>query len=177
MSGSIPPEDPSIPVVVTPSVNDSIPPVVVSPIPGGYIATTNTMFDVASLNQQIESAIASVPQDKRGCFLVRADLKKATVALMIRAGDNVSFVARVQKSYAGDGIEADVSGRVAFLVGSGGGPKQMTVMDYYHVFRGDPAPQIAPNSRWRAFVKATGIHYLNLRPYLDGERWWDSHVS
>jgi len=176
MSGSIPPEDPSIPVVVTPSVNDSIPPVVVSPIPGGYIATTNTMFDVASLNQQIESAIASVPQDKRGCFLVRADLKKATVALMIRAGDNVSFVTRVQKSYAGDGIEADVSGRVTFLFGSGSGPKLMTVMDYYHVFRGVSAA-FAPNSRWRAFVKAVGIHYFNLRPYLDGECWWDSHVS
>jgi len=147
-------------------------PVTVNPVAGGYVVTTNTMFDVGSLSQQIDSAIASVPQNKRGCFLVNADLKKASLALMIKAGDSVSFVARVQKTYSG-ALDADASVRVAFLKAGEAIPVPTTLADYFLVFRNVPEGLVR-NSRLRSFAKAVGIRYFNLRPFLDGERWWDT---
>jgi len=167
MSNSIPPEDPTELVVVEPSVND----VVVTPLPtGGYVATTSPFESVSSLNQQINEAIAAVPENKRGCFLVRANLNKASATLMIRAGDNVTFLARIQKIYFADWA-GDISGRVVFLKDPEAEP--MSLDDYYRVFR-DVGAAFVPNTRFRALIKAVGIHYFNLRPCLDGERWWDS---
>ena len=178
MSGSIPPEDPSTELVVVeppkePTVNDSVPPaqnVTVAPVPGGYVATT---FDsVAGMNAQINEALSAVPEGKRGAFLVRADLKKASAALMIRAGENVSFLARIQKTYV-EGWGGDLSARVTFLKAGEVSTAPMSFLDYYLIFR-TAGVAFVPNSRFRALVKAVGIYYLNRRPYLDGAAWWDS---
>ena len=159
---TIPPTDPTQSVIVT-------------KLEDGYLATT--AGGVASIAQQIDSAIATVPTDRRGCFLVRADRTAGTAALMIRAGDNVAFVARIVKPYAG-AWEGDASLRVTFLV-AGQPPAPLTVADYYRALR---SAAIGPdgvryhfqrNGRLRAFVKAVGVRYLNLRPYLDGAKWWE----
>ena len=159
---TIPPTDPTQSVIVT-------------KLEDGYLATT--AGGVASIAQQIDSAIATVPTDRRGCFLVRADRVAGTAALMIRAGDNVAFVARISKPYA-SAWEGDASLRVTFLVGTDSAPAPLTVADYYRALRSaafgaDGKVHFRPNGRTRAFIKAVGVRYLNLRPYLDGFKWWE----
>jgi hypothetical protein len=151
---TIPPADPETPVTVT-------------RLEDGIIATSAS--NILTIAQQVDAAIATVPTDKRGCFLVRADRVAGTAALMIRAGDNVAFVARIVKPYAG-AWEGDASLRVTFLV-AGASVKPLTVADYYRILR-QPSTE-SRNGRTRAFIKAVGVRYLNLRPYLDGSKWWE----
>lgn len=152
---TIPPADPETPVTV-------------AKLEDGYVATTAT--NITTITQQVDAAIASVPSDKRGCFLVRADRVAGTAALMVRAGDNVAFVARIVKPYAGS-WEGDATLRVTFLV-AGQQVEPLTVADYYRVLRQAPR-DVRRNGRTRAFIKAVGVRYFNLRPYLDGSRWWE----
>jgi hypothetical protein len=179
--GKIPPDDSNVPVFIeqaeptAPSVNDVLAPTIVPPplVP----AASAAFVDPASLSSQIERALSAIPADKLGCFLVHADLQKASIAVMVRAGGSVSFLARVQKTYTG-GLDAEVGGRITFLLGEAEAapapPATLTLSDYYEVFR-NVGTDFTRNSRFRASVKAVGIRVFNLRPYLDGKKWW--HVS
>jgi len=128
-----------------------------------------------SLARRIDAAIASVPTDKRGTFIALADLSRTSIAVMVRAGDNVSFLGRVVKPWHGP-VEAEAMIRVNFAAAVVAPtplpPLQIGWGDYYQALRTE-RDGLKRNSRFRAFVKAFALDKFKAHPYLDGGRWFD----
>lgn len=91
-------------------------------------------FDPVAVNKQIDVLLAGVPKDKRGMFVVNADLKEKRVsgALLFKVNDNVGGYVRVSKT-AGGGIDADAGARVTFLYGDPG--QEFTYAELVEVFK------------------------------------------
>lgn len=143
------------------------PPLVLPPTNGGQEAPD-------SLARRIDAAIASVPTDKRGTFIALADLSRTSIAVMVRAGDNVSFLGRVVKPWRGP-VEAEAMIRVNFAAGVVAPtplPLRIGWSDYYQALRAE-RDGFERNGRFRAAIKAFGIRVFGSRPFLDGGRWFD----
>lgn len=124
-----------------------------------------------TLARRIDAAIAAVPTDKRGTFLTLADLSRGSLAVMVRAGNNVSFLGRVTKPWHGP-LEAEALLRVNFAGAvSEGVTLKLSAQDYYHALRAE-REGMKRNSRFRALVKAIAMDKFGRQPYLDGGRWF-----
>lgn len=124
-----------------------------------------------TLARRIDAAIAAVPLGKRGTFLAAADLNRTAIAVMIRAGDNVSFLGRVTKPWRGP-LEAEALVRVNFAGAlSEGATLRLDVWDYYEALRA-PREGLKRNSKFRALVKAFFFELRGSQPYLDGSKWF-----
>ena len=126
-----------------------------------------------TLARRIDAAVAAVPTDKRGTFIALADLSHGSLAVMVRAGGNVSFLARVTKPWVGP-LEAEALVRVNFAatIPNDDARMRLTTLDYYRALRAE-RDGLKRNGRFRAFIKAVALHSFKARPYLDGERWFD----
>ena len=70
-------------------------------------------FDLASLDQAIDRAMAALPANKAGMVIGHLDQHGAMLSAIVRKGDNWSILVRSFKPYNGP-LEADLSIRYTF---------------------------------------------------------------
>lgn len=143
------------------------------PAPLGYQVDPPPSSPVPSeapetLARRIDAAIAAVPADKRGTLLLATERSGASATVMIRAGQNISILARVTMPATG-GLDYGAYVRVNFSVMQ---VRPIVTRELYDALRAE-RDGLKRNSRFRAFVKAFAARRFGARPYLDGSRWFD----